>query len=93
MLRPSRFGLALGMVIAVLLPAQGLVRAEEPSYRLVDGWAQLPEGVEAWGQAIGVDLDAAGHLWVFHRCFANNCIGRDNQRIQVFDQEGRLLDQ
>ena len=23
--------------------------AQEVSYRLVDGWAQLPDGVEAWG--------------------------------------------
>ncbi len=64
------------------------------SYRLVDGWAQLPNGVEAWGQTIGVELDADGNLWVFHRCFAENCYGgRENVApVLKYDPSGRLLE-
>ena len=67
---------------------------QESSYRLVDGWAQLPNGVEAWGQTIGVELDADGNLWVFHRCFAENCYGgRENVApVLKYDPSGRLLD-
>jgi len=35
-------------------------------YSPVEHWAQLPAGVQ-WGQVIGVQPDAHGNLWVFHR--------------------------
>jgi DNA-binding beta-propeller fold protein YncE len=35
-------------------------------YRLVENWAQLPEGME-WGQVISAQPDEHGNVWVFHR--------------------------
>jgi len=69
-------------------------QSQESSYRLVEGWAELPSGVEAWGQTIGVELDADGNLWVFQRCFAENCNGgRENVAPMLkYDPSGRLLD-
>jgi len=62
------------------------------SYRLVEGWPELPEGVPAWGQTTGVELDAEGFLWVFHRCFQSSCVGRpDVAPVLRYDPEGRLV--
>ena len=73
--------------------AQG-TRDQEAPYRLVEGWAQLPYGVEAWGQTIGLDLDGDGNLWVFHRCFSTSCNqGRENVTpVLKYDPSGRLVD-
>ena len=51
-------------------------------YHLVEGWAQLPEGME-WGEVISVDLDAEGNLYVFHRA---------EPPILKFDPSGKLLE-
>jgi hypothetical protein len=77
---------------ATVAPASAV--AHQFPYRLVEGWAQLPNGVEAWGQTIGVDLDSEGNLWVFHRCFAENCNGgrEDVAPVLKYDPSGRLLD-
>jgi hypothetical protein len=86
------FVAALVATIAIVSPPA--LHSQESSYRLVEGWAQLPSGVEAWGQTIGVELDADGNLWVFHRCFAENCNGgRENVAPMLkYDPSGRLLD-
>ena len=89
------------MAVAVVLGLPGslgpvvAVHAQSPeaSYRLVDGWAQLPDGVEAWGQTIGVESDPDGTLWVFHRCFDGNCIGRDDvPPVLRYDPSGAMID-
>ena len=94
MLHKERIGLTLaaGFVAAVAVaatPTQG----QEAPYRLVDGWAQLPSGVEAWGQTIGVELDHGDNLWVFHRCFSTSCDeGRENVApILKYDPSGKLV--
>ena len=86
------FVAALVATIAIASPQA--LHSQALSYRLVEGWAQLPSGVEAWGQTIGVELDADGNLWVFHRCFAENCNGgRENVAPMLkYDPSGRLLD-
>jgi sugar lactone lactonase YvrE len=70
---------------AVLLGLAALttVRADDPPspYRRVDNWAKLPEGMK-FGQAISVDGDAAGHVWVFHR---------GEPPVLEFDLNGNLL--
>ena len=73
--------------------AQG-TRGQESPYRLVDGWAQLPNGVDAWGQTIGLDMDGDGNLWVFHRCFSTSCNGgRENVTpVLKYDPSGRIVD-
>jgi len=81
----DRAGLALvaalvatTMIITTSAQAQG-AQSQESAYRLVEGWAQLPDGVEAWGQTIGVEIDSDGNLWVFHRCFSTSCnAGRED---------------
>ena len=95
----DRVGLALvaGLVatttiITTSAQAQG-AQSQESAYRLVDGWAQLPNGVDAWGQTIGLDIDADGNLWVFHRCFATSCNeGREDVTpVLKYDPSGRIV--
>src|SRR6201981_1325072 len=50
-------------------------------YRPVENWAQLPAGVQ-WGQVIGVQPHAHGHIWVFHR---------SEPPILEFDASGKFL--
>jgi len=82
------------LVATIAIVSPPALHSQGSSYRLVDGWAQLPNGVEAWGQTIGVELDADGNLWVFHRCFAENCYGgRENVApVLKYDPSGRLLE-
>ena len=94
-MRPHVAVIAVAMALAASLGPVGDLGAQTPhlSYRFVDGWAQLPDGVEAWGQTIGVEIDPAGHLWVFHRCFDGNCIGRDDvPAVLKYDPSGTLVD-
>jgi len=66
--------------------------AQQASYHLVEGWAQLPRGVSEWGQTIGVEMDPDGSLWVFHRCFATTCTGHDDvDPVLHYDASGRLI--
>jgi hypothetical protein len=70
-------------------------------YRLVEHWPTLPEQMNGghWGEVIRVNVDARGHIWVFHRCFnvvpagQATCIGRGaaNPPILEFNPSGRLL--
>lgn len=87
--RRAGFTLLIGGVAALV--AAG-ARSQETTYRLVEGWAQLPPGVDAWGQTIGVEIDDGGHLWVFHRCFDNTCVGHDDVPPMLeYDASGRLV--
>ena len=96
----DRKGLALvaALMATNAIPAAGAqaqgTRGQESPYRLVDGWAQLPNGVDAWGQTIGLDMDGDGNLWVFHRCFSTSCNeGRENVTpVLKYDPSGRLLE-
>ena len=82
------------MAAAVIALGAANADAQQVSYRLVDGWAQLPDGVEAWGQTIGMEMAPDGSLWVFQRCFANNCVdGREGVTPMLkYDPSGRLVD-
>jgi hypothetical protein len=53
----------LGMAAAFVM-VNGQAHSEDPNsapnpYRVVENWAPLPEG-QAWGQAIGIDIDRDG---------------------------------
>jgi hypothetical protein len=73
--------------------ASAQMHASGSAYRLLDGWPQLPAGVEAWGQTIGVEVDDSGDLWVFHRCFDASCAGRpDVAPVLRYDSTGALAD-
>ena len=98
-----RITLCLGLIGAAIAAAfvttgrQALAQtlANDPNsapnpYRIVEGWAKLPEG-RHWGMAIGVDVDRDGSsLWVFDRCGGKTCAGSSIEPIQKFDASGRL---
>ena len=95
----DRIALALvaALVATVTIATAGAAQetqGQDSAYRLVDGWAQLPSGVDAWGQTIGLDIDVDGNLWVFHRCFATSCNkGRENVTpVLKYDSSGRIVD-
>ena len=92
----ERKGLTLVAVLvaAVTIASAQALQGQGSDYRLVEGWPQLPDGVEAWGQTIGVEIDGDGNLWVFHRCFSTSCVGgRENVApILKYDPSGRLLE-
>jgi len=96
---PNRIYLAITTVGAVAAmqactpdqssaPAQSATQ-DEP-YRLVENWAQLPDGL-VWGQAIAVEVDADGNLIVFHRCSSDTCVGQSEPPLLKFDPNGELL--
>ena len=82
------------VVTAITIASAQPLQGQDSAYRLVEGWAQLPEGVEAWGQTIGVEVDSDGNLWVFHRCFSTSCnSGREHVTpVLKYDPSGKLLD-
>jgi hypothetical protein len=89
----SHAGRTLVLMLSAALAAAP-VRAQEHAYRLVEGWAQLPAGVERFGMTLGMEIDARRHLWVFQRCFSTDCIGSpDDTRPAVleYDPNGRLV--
>ncbi|HCK34809.1 MAG TPA: hypothetical protein DHW20_06560, partial [Gemmatimonadetes bacterium] len=94
MSNPGRAGLiilSLSMAVASISCSENQI--QEVSYSLVEGWAELPEGIEAWGQTIGVEIDTGGNLLVFQRCFASNCIGRDEvPAFLKYNSDGKLID-
>ena len=69
-------GLAAAIVLSSLTAF-----AQSTPYHMVDGWPDLPSNIK-WGQVIGVDIDAQGNIWVFHR---------SNPPILEFDSSGKLL--
>jgi len=64
--------------------------AQDNPYRVVEGWAKLPDG-RTWGSTAAVDVDANDHIWVAERCGANSCADSKLAPIMEFDQSGKLL--
>jgi DNA-binding beta-propeller fold protein YncE len=65
------------------------------TYELVEGWAQLPAGIDRFGMTLGLELDREENLWVFQRCFSTDCIDGPEERLPAvlkYDPSGRLLD-
>jgi hypothetical protein len=83
-------------VLPVASASGGRAQGADPNsasspYRVVEHWANLPEG-RVWGQAIGVDIDRDGtSIWVFDRCGARTCEGSNLAPIQKFDASGQLV--
>ena len=74
---------AIVAALMTLLPLPGsLGHAAAATYQLVDNWAQLPPGTK-WSQAISVDIDAHGTVYVFH--------WDREMPIRAFDGHGRFL--
>ena len=93
---PAMFVPTILGVAAAFVMASGPARSEDPNsapnpYRVIDNWAQLPEG-QAWGQAIGIDIDRDGRsVWVYDRCGAKLCTGSKLDPIHKFDPSGKLV--
>ena len=68
--------------IAIILAVSGAAAAQS-SYEVVENWAQFPDGVSAWSPATGVDIDARGNIYVFHR--------NEAMPIMAFDRNGKFL--
>ena len=58
--------LTAAIATATVLAAQAGSNAMSNPYRVLDGWASLPEGVE-WGGVIGLIPDGEGGVWIQHR--------------------------
>jgi len=67
-------------------------------YRVVDGWAQLPDGRQM-GAVGGVTMDPDGkHVWAVIRCdasaperFGNECLDSDLDPVVKFDLDGNVV--
>jgi DNA-binding beta-propeller fold protein YncE len=90
--------------IALLTSGTELVAQSGPSpYRLVDGWAKLPDG-RRMGAVGKVTMDPDGqHLWAVIRCdalgfdvtpsrFGNECVDSDLDPIIKFDMDGNVVE-
>ena len=99
----ARAAAVLLAAVAVFVPAGG--RAAGGTYRLVENWAQLPPGTQ-WGVMTAVGVDAHDNVYAFQQGELNTphniamdskgrvwVCDRGNKRLQVFDQNGRYLDQ
>ena len=80
------------MVAAAIAGGGQMASAQQVSYTLQEGWAELPRGVDAWGQTTGVLADPDGTFWVFHRCFAAICTGHDDvDPVLHYSASGKLI--
>ena len=89
----------------VLLTAGGELLAQSGSspYRLVDNWAQMPDG-RPMGAVGKVTMDPDGaHLWAVIRCdalgfdetpsrFGNECLDSDLDPVVKFDLDGKVVE-
>ena len=64
--------------------------AQPGPYRLVENWANLPEG-RAMGAVSWVAVDRKDDVWVFERCGGNDCTGSSLAPILKFDPSGKFL--
>src|SRR5580658_1164056 len=75
-------GIGVTLIRAMYASADVSATNDLPNpYRPVENWAHLPTGIQ-WGQVIGVQPDAHGNLWVFHR---------SEPPILEFDASGKFL--
>ena len=80
----------LAVTVALIVSSAATNYAQDNPYRVVDGWAKLPDG-RTWGSTSAVDVDANDHIWVAERCGANSCADSKLAPILEFDQSGKLL--
>jgi DNA-binding beta-propeller fold protein YncE len=74
------------MMFLAIIAAASSAFAQTPStsYKVVENWAQFPDGVTKWGGATGVDIDPRnGNIYVFHR--------NEAMPIMAFDRNGKFI--
>ena len=93
------YALGLAMIVGITMFGGWLHAQDKPDpnaapnpYRMLDNWAQLPEGRQ-WGAPIGVEVDHRDgkSIWVFDRCGENSCNGSNLAPIMKFDPSGKLV--
>jgi streptogramin lyase len=93
------YALGLAMILEITMFGGWLHAQDKPDpnaapnpYRMLDNWAQLPEG-RPWGAPIGVEVDHRDgkSIWVFDRCGENSCTGSNLAPIMKFDPSGKLV--
>jgi len=62
-----RIAVVFAAVVLQFAASRPSIAADSGSYRFVDNWTTFPEGMTAWSSATGVDIDAKGNIYVFHR--------------------------
>jgi DNA-binding beta-propeller fold protein YncE len=97
-MRHSTTAVLLALALAVATSAvseRASAQASDPNgapnpYRMLDNWAQLPQGREL-GAPIGVEIDHSDgkSLWVFERCGGKSCTGSKLSPIWKFDASGQ----
>ncbi len=81
----------LFIVIAVILGFGSAAYSQPNPYRVVEDWAQLPDG-RAWGAVSWVYPDQNGGVWVAERCGQNRCVGRNSVApVLLFDDSGQVV--
>ena len=101
-MKSAKLNYALGFAaIAGIAMFGGWLRAQDKPdpnatpnpYRMLESWAQLPEGRQ-WGAPIGVEVDHRDgkSIWVFDRCGENKCTGSKVAPIMKFDPSGKLVE-
>ncbi len=88
----KRFRLVSSIVALAAFVMLGVAQAPMGTqYRAVYGWEKMPAG-QKLGVVSGVIPDPDGkHLWVLHRCGANNCAGTNVDPILKFDLDGNVV--
>ena len=91
--------MALAVVASLWTGADMFAQALPNPYRLVDGWAKLPDGRQM-GAVGGVTVDPDGrHIWAIIRCdataperFGNECLDSDLDSVLKFDPDGNVVE-
>ena len=104
-IRKSSLGTLMCAVaaLAFMVPAVATAQSGPSPYRLVDDWAQLPDG-RPMGAVGKVTMDPDGdHLWAVIRCdargfdvtpsrFGNECVDSDLDPVIKLDLDGRVVE-
>jgi sugar lactone lactonase YvrE len=80
----------IAAIVAMLALFELATHAQSNRYRVVENWAQLPDGLK-FGQVMAVYPGPDGSIYAFHRCGSDTCVGRTEPAILRFDQSGKLL--
>ena len=101
MMRTKLFLISSFAAVAGLLssPANGFAQPYPNPYRMVEGWARLPDG-RTMGAVGGVTVDPDGkHVWAVVRCdateperFGNECLDSDLDPVLKFDLAGQVVE-
>jgi DNA-binding beta-propeller fold protein YncE len=59
-------------------------------YKTLREWAELPKGM-TWPAITGAQEGPDGKLYILGRCHENNCAGRTEPAVLVYDMSGKLV--